>query len=91
MNTSTATVVVPEAFARLAVEAAAPLLSNSELIRLRSSLVIDLTLNPAATGRAINRAVRGIESHRLGYRSRLSRREVAEVAKLRTALVAVTA
>ena len=89
MNATAA--VTPEAFAAAAVDATASLLSASESIRLRSSLVIDLSLNARAVDRAVNRALRGIESHRLGYRSRLNDREVAELAELRAALEAVSA
>lgn len=91
MSTASATPVIPEAFAAQAVSATARLLSYSESIRLRSSLVIDLDLNPEAVGRAVDRAVRGIESHRLGYRSRLSPAEAAEIAELRAVLEAVAA
>ena len=89
MSTASATVITPEGFAAEAVSATARLLSYSESIMLRSSLVIDLTLNLRAVDRAVNRALRTIESHRLGYRSRLSDAEVADLAELRAALEAV--
>ena len=93
MSTASAT-VTPEAFA--AVSETADLLSYSESIRLRSSLLIDLgtpydlgTMDAEAISRAVGRAYRGIESHRLGYRSRFSDAEMADLADLREALEAV--
>ena len=95
MSTASAT-ITPEAFAAAAVSETANLLSYSESIRLRSSLLIDLgtsydlgTMDAAAISRAVGRAYRGIESHRLGYRSRFSDAEMADLADLREALEAV--
>lgn len=95
MSTASAT-VIPEAFAAVAVRETADLLSYSESIRLRSSLLIDLgtsydlgTMDAAAISRAVGRAFRGIQSHRLGYRSRFSPAEEADLAALRETLEAV--
>lgn len=95
MSTATAT-VTPESIAAQAVNATAHLLAYSESIRLRSSLLIDLelsyglgTMDAVAISRATDRAFRGIRSHRLGYRSRLSPAEESDLAELREALEAV--
>lgn len=94
MNTTPATHVDPDHFALKAVRATARLLSYGESIALRSSLLITLTEaggEVEAIERAVSRAFRSIESHRLGYRSSFSDAEAAELAEVRAALEAVTA
>lgn len=70
------------AAAEAIVSRVAHLLEPAEITRMRSSLEIDLHMGEA---HAINRAVRSLESHRLGYRSSMSRVEadaIAEISKL---------
>lgn len=70
------------ATAEIIISRVAHLLAPAEITRMRSSLEIDLHMGEA---HAINRAVRSLESHRLGYRSGMSRTEmeaIAEISKL---------
>lgn len=90
MHTETATVIAPEAFAAAAVTATADLLAPAEQVRLRSSLIIDLT-EGHGVDRAISFAMRSLESHRLGYRSWMRDSEVAAIAEVRAVLEAVSA
>lgn len=83
----TATVFSPEPFIVAAISETADLLSYSESIRLRSMLDIDLSLavdvrdeiTAADVEAAVARAVRQIGSHRLGYGSRPSDAQVADL------------
>ena len=95
MSTASAT-IAPESIAAQAVSATSHLLSHSESIRLRSSLLVDLdapytlgTMDAPAVSRATDRALRGIRSHRLGYGSRLSNAQAAELEELPLALEGV--
>ncbi|QDK01388.1 hypothetical protein SEA_WATERT_121 [Microbacterium phage WaterT] len=62
-------------------------LTNSERTRFRSSLEIDLHIGEE---HAINRALRTLESHRLGYRSSMSKAEVSELAEIRKLIFSVS-
>lgn len=59
--------------AELFVARVADLITPAEATRMRASLEIDLHMGAA---HAVDRAMRGLERQRLGYRSSMSRREV---------------